>query len=82
MKVKLGELAEIRDNEDFAEDMDIEIFEWAVSDGAAVEKGDKMVSVMVGKTSIDVVAPTSGTIRILLEEGEITDPGAVIAEIA
>ncbi len=81
MKVKLNEMVEIKENEDLEKDADIEIFEWAVSDGDDVKKGDKIVEVMVDKTSIEVAAPVDGTIHILVEEGEIVSGDDIVAEI-
>ena len=48
MKVKLNEMVEIKENEDLEKDADIEIFEWAVSDGDDVKKGDKIVLTAFG----------------------------------
>lgn len=81
MKIKLNEMVEVKENEDLQKDADIEIFEWAVSDGDDVNKGDKIVEVMIDKTSIEIASPVDGTIRILVEEGEIVSGEDVVAEI-
>ena len=81
MKIKLNEMPEVLENEDVEAEADIEIFAWSVADGAAVKKGDKMVEVMVGKTSIEVAVPADGTISIAVEEGEIVSGDDVVAEI-
>ena len=81
MKVKLNEMVEICENEELEAGADIEIFAWAVSEGDAVKKGDKMMEVMVGKTSIEVAVPADGIISVLVEEGEIVSGDDVIAEI-
>lgn len=82
MKIKLNEMVEIKNNEDLEDVTDVEIFEWRVADGDAVKQGDILVEVMVGKTSIEIAAPADGTIKILVEEGEIVSGDDDIAEIA
>ncbi len=81
MKIKLNEMIEIKDNPNFEADADIEIFSWSVSDGEKINQGDKLVEVMVGKTSIDLTAPASGKVKILVEDGEIVSGDDVVAEI-
>ena len=82
MKIKLNEMVEIKNTEDLEDVTDVEIFEWRVADGDAVKQGDILVEVMVGKTSIEIAAPADGTIKILVEEGEIVSGDDDIAEIA
>lgn len=82
MKIKLNEMVEIKENEDLTPDADIEIFEWAVGNGEPIKKGDKMVEVMVDKTSIEIASPADGTLTVLVEEGEIVSGDDVVAEIA
>ena len=82
MKIRLCEAPEIKDNEDISLDDDIEIFEWAVSNGDDIQAGAKLVEVMVGKTSIEVAAPVSGKVTIMAEAGEIVTGDAEVAEIA
>lgn len=81
MKIKLNEMVEIKENEDLEADADIEIFSWTVANGSTVKKGDEMVEVMVGKTSIEITVPVDGTINILVEEGEIVSGEDIVAEI-
>lgn len=82
MKIKLGEMKEIKNNADINGDEDFEIFEWAVSNGDHIEAGEKLVEVMVGKASLDICAPLNGIVTILSEDGEIVDAETEIAEIA
>ena len=81
MQIKLNEMVEIRDNEELEENADIEIFAWAVSDGDTVKQGDKILEVMVDKTSIEIASPADGTVSIMVEEGEIVSGEDVVAEI-
>ena len=82
MEIKLNEMVEIKENEDVEQDTDLEIFAWAVNNGDSISKGDKLIEVMAGKTSIEVAAPVDGTVKILVEEGEIVTGDDVICEIA
>lgn len=81
MKIKLNEMAEIKENEDIEQDSDIEIFEWAAKNGAKVSKGEKLLEVMVGKASIEIVSPADGVLTILMEDGEIVTGEDIVAEI-
>ncbi|GHC51674.1 dihydrolipoyllysine-residue succinyltransferase [Roseibacillus persicicus] len=54
---------------------------WHVSDGDFVKKGDTLVSLETDKVSQDLDADADGVIKILVEEDEEVEVGAVIAEI-
>ena len=55
---------------------------WHVSDGAAVAKGDVLVTLETDKVSSELEAEHAGTLQIITPEGEEVDIGAVIAKIA
>lgn len=57
------------------------IGEWHVQDGDEVASGDILVTLETDKVSQDLPAEASGVIKILVEEGEDVEIGAVIAEI-
>lgn len=59
-----------------------ELSQWLVDDGAAVAAGDAILSISTTKMAMDIEAPVSGTLRILLPEGELAPVGAVVGEIA
>jgi pyruvate/2-oxoglutarate dehydrogenase complex dihydrolipoamide acyltransferase (E2) component len=59
-----------------------ELSQWLVDDGAAVAAGDAILSISTTKMAMDIEAPVSGTLRILLSEGELAPVGAVVGEIA
>jgi len=82
MKIKLNEMPEVLENEDVEAEADIEIFAWLVADGDAVKQGDEILEAMFDKTSVKITAPADGTIKILVEEGEIVSGDDVVAEIA
>jgi 2-oxoglutarate dehydrogenase E2 component (dihydrolipoamide succinyltransferase) len=54
---------------------------WRKNDGEHVEKGEILVSLETDKVSNDLEAPVSGTLHILVPEGEEVTIGKVIAKI-
>ena len=56
------------------------VAEWFVSSGDHVEKGQKLVSLETDKVSNDIEAEVSGSINILITDGEV-EIGAQLAEI-
>ena len=54
---------------------------WFVSDGDQVASGQLLGEAMVEKVSGDVVAPTSGRVRLLVDEDQAVRQGDVIAEV-
>ena len=54
---------------------------WRKKDGDRVEKGEILVSLETDKVSNDLEAPVSGTLHILVPEGEEVPIGNVIAKI-
>jgi len=57
------------------------IGEWHVNDGDEVATGDVLVTLETDKVSQDLPAEASGVIKIMVEEGEDVEIGAVIATI-
>lgn len=56
---------------------------WLKSEGEWVEKGEPLVAIMTEKISLELEAPASGILRIILhKEGEVVPVGAPIAFIA
>ena len=54
---------------------------WFVSDGDQVADGQLLGEVMVEKVSGEVVAPTSGRVRLLVSEDQTVRQGEVIAQV-
>ena len=54
---------------------------WFASDGQLVREGDLIAEVAVDKVDVEVPAPASGVIRLLVEEGTVVRQGDVIARI-
>ena len=59
-----------------------EVSSWLVEDGALVTAGQPVASLETGKVVVDVLAPSSGTLRILAAVGRVVEPGAVIATVS
>ena len=54
---------------------------WFVSDGDQVAGGQLLGEVMVEKVSGEVIAPTSGRVRLLVSEDQAARQGEVIAQV-
>jgi pyruvate/2-oxoglutarate dehydrogenase complex dihydrolipoamide acyltransferase (E2) component len=55
--------------------------EWLVADGGAVEEGQPLFALESDKSTQEVEAPASGTLRILKQTGETYEVGTVLGEI-
>ena len=58
-----------------------ELVEWLVEDGGAVTEGQPLYALESEKSTQEVDAPASGTLRILKAVGETYPVGTVLAEI-
>ena len=58
-----------------------EVTEWLKADGDTVEADEPIVTLTTTKMAFEMEAPASGTLRIRMEEGEIAEVGALLAEI-
>jgi len=59
-----------------------EVTEWLRQTGDTVEAGEPIVSITTTKMAIEIEAPVAGVLTVKIEEGEIAEVGAVLAEIA
>ncbi|SFB52941.1 Biotin-requiring enzyme [Amycolatopsis marina] len=66
-----------------AKDPDAEgtVATWFVADGEQVSEGDLLAEVAVDKVDLEVPAPASGVVRLLVKEGDVLRQGNVIARI-
>lgn len=55
--------------------------EWLVADGASVEAGAPLYTIEMDKSTNEVEAPASGTLKIIGEVGEIYEVGTLIATL-
>ncbi|QQV77665.1 dihydrolipoamide acyltransferase [Sphingomonas aliaeris] len=58
-----------------------ELVEWMVADGAQVTAGEPLFALESDKSTNEVEAPASGTLKILKQAGETYEVGTVIGEI-
>lgn len=58
-----------------------QIAEWLVQDGAQVTEGQPLYSLEADKSTNEVEAPASGTLRIIAQVGEIYEVGTVLGTI-
>lgn len=58
-----------------------ELSEWLVADGGQVTEGEPLFSVESEKSTNEVEAPASGTLKILKPVGEVYEVGTVIGII-
>lgn len=54
---------------------------WYATDGSTVAADQLIAEVSVDKASMDVNAPASGTLRVVVDEGAVAQQGATIATI-
>lgn len=54
---------------------------WYVADGSAVAADQLIAEVQVDKVTAEVLAPTAGTVRLLVEEEATVRQGSPIARI-
>lgn len=64
------------------DEADAEISSWSVDDGARVEKDQPLAELETSKVVVQLVAPASGTLQILVAAGEVVEAGAVVARIS
>jgi pyruvate/2-oxoglutarate dehydrogenase complex dihydrolipoamide acyltransferase (E2) component len=55
--------------------------EWLVEDGTQVSEGQPLYALEADKSTNEVEAPASGTLKIIGQVGETYEVGEVIAEI-
>lgn len=54
---------------------------WFVPDGARVDEGERLAQGAIGPQSVDVTAPTDGTVHLLVDQGNTVVQGTPIAFI-
>lgn len=57
------------------------ISEWKVEDGSKVEKGQIIMEIETEKLTNDIEAPATGTLKIIVPQGEDAACGDEVAEI-
>jgi len=60
---------------------EVQLVEWTKVDGAAVTEGEVIYSVESDKSVLEIEAPTSGTLAILAQAGEVYEVGHLVGRI-
>jgi pyruvate/2-oxoglutarate dehydrogenase complex dihydrolipoamide acyltransferase (E2) component len=55
--------------------------EWLVADGGPVTQGEPLFALESEKSTQEIEAPASGTLRIIKQPGDTYEVGTVLAEI-
>lgn len=55
--------------------------EWLAEDGATIEAGTPLYAIEMDKSTNEVDAPASGTLKIIGEIGEVYEVGTLVATI-
>ncbi|MGO4192267.1 lipoyl domain-containing protein [Arthrobacter sp. YAF17] len=59
-----------------------DISEWLIEDGSEVTAGQALVELETSKVQVEVTSPMAGVITLIAAEGDVIEPGAIIARIA
>src|SRR5579859_5742391 len=57
------------------------IVHWLRDDGATVQRGEAIVEIETDKSTAEVESTATGTLRIIAQEGEVVQAGAIMAYI-
>jgi 2-oxoglutarate dehydrogenase E2 component (dihydrolipoamide succinyltransferase) len=60
---------------------EVEIGKWLVSDGALVTKDQEIAEIESDKATLSITAPATGTLKILLKEGERVAVGSIACQL-
>lgn len=63
------------------EESEADVSAWLVASGASVERGQPIAELETAKVKVEIQAPASGTLQILVAAGAIIEPETVIARI-
>ena len=55
--------------------------EWLVADGAEVQEGQPLYAIESDKSTQDIEAPASGTLKIIAQTGETYEVGTILGEL-
>ena len=70
------------DQDILGSETEADISEWLIEDGSEVTAGQALVELETSKVQVEVTSPMAGVITLLAAEGDVIEPGAVIARIA
>lgn len=55
--------------------------QWLIADGAAVKQGEPLYALESEKSVQEIESPATGTLRIIVQPGEVLPVGTVLGEI-
>lgn len=70
------------DQDILGSETEADISEWLIEDGSEVTAGQALVELETSKVQVEVTSPMAGVITLVAAEGDVIEPGAVIARIA
>lgn len=70
------------DQDILGSETEADISEWLIEDGSEVMAGQALVELETSKVQVEVTSPMAGVITLIASEGDVIEPGAVIARIA
>ena len=70
------------DQDILGSETEADISEWLIEDGSEVTAGQALVELETSKVQVEVTSPMAGVITLIAAEGDVIEPGAVIARIA
>jgi pyruvate/2-oxoglutarate dehydrogenase complex dihydrolipoamide acyltransferase (E2) component len=65
----------------FGSETEADVSEWLVADGSEVAAGQAVAELETSKVQVEVLAPAAGRITLIAAEGDVVEPGTVIARI-
>jgi pyruvate/2-oxoglutarate dehydrogenase complex dihydrolipoamide acyltransferase (E2) component len=63
------------------EEGEADVSSWLVPNGAIVANGQPIAEIETAKVRVEITAPRSGTLEILVKAGAVIEPDAVIARV-
>lgn len=63
------------------EESEADLSEWLVANESKVEQGQAIAELETAKVKVEVQAPASGMLQILVDAGTVIEPNTVIARI-
>ena len=70
------------DQDILGSETEADISEWLIADGSEVTAGQALAELETSKVQVEVTSPMAGVITLIAAEGDVIEPGAVIARIA
>ncbi|MET1086880.1 MAG: lipoyl domain-containing protein [Arthrobacter sp.] len=70
------------DQDILGSETEADISEWLIEDGSEVTAGQALAELETSKVQVEVTSPMAGVITLIASEGDVIEPGAVIARIA